>query len=73
MYFRGYGGQFRPVYIGQTDNLSIEMTSSHSQIDCLKAEQANYLHYRFTDDSERRIYVVRDLVGRYAPVCNRAI
>ena len=73
MYSRGNGRQFRPVYIGQADNLSIEMTSSHSQIDCLKSEQANYLHYLFTDDRDRRIHMARDLVEHYAPACNRAI
>ena len=63
-------GKFRPIYIGQTGDLS-ERFDGHHQMPCIRRNGATHIcaHKSGTDEATRKAEE-DDLIARWAPVCN---
>lgn len=61
---------FRPIYIGETDNLG-ERFDNHHKMPCIKREGATHIHaHKNTAGQVARKAEEADLVDRWNPVCN---
>lgn len=64
-------GTFRPIYIGQTSDLS-ERFDNHHAMPCIKRNRATYIHVHRNDRGEKaRLAEESDLIARWDPPCNR--
>lgn len=63
-------GTFKPIYIGQTADLS-ERFDDHHKMPCIKGNGATHIHVHKNTEGERaRLAEEADLVDRWHPVCN---
>jgi hypothetical protein len=63
-------GQYIPVYIGQTDDLS-EPFDDHVALECIKQKRVTHIHVRHTDTREELRRAERsDLISASNPPCN---
>lgn len=61
---------FRPIYIGETEDLS-ERFDDHHKMPCIKQEGATHIHvHKNTGGETARQAEEADLVGRWNPICN---
>jgi hypothetical protein len=64
-------GTFRPLYFGQTKNLSDRHGGGHHKEDEVKRNGATHICARVTSGSEAdRLAEEKDLIENYKPVCN---
>lgn len=64
-------GQFIPIYIGQTNDLS-EPLDDHVALECMKHERVTHIHVRHTDTREEVRRAERsDLISAWHPPCNQ--
>lgn len=62
---------FRPIYIGQTGDLS-ERFDDHHKMPCIKKEGATHIHaHESSKDKTDRLTEETDLVRRLNPICNQ--
>jgi hypothetical protein len=62
-------GLFKPVYIGQTENLNQHMKSLKRK-GCARGNGATHIHVKYNKDMKLRIYDESDLVKMWEPICN---
>jgi predicted GIY-YIG superfamily endonuclease len=63
-------GRFKPIYIGQTDDLS-ERFDNHHKMSCIRRNGATHIcaHKSSENESTRRAEEL-DLIKRWKPTCN---
>ena len=63
-------GTFRPIYIGQTGDIS-ERFDNHHKMPCIERNGATHIctHNRSKNEDGRRSEVA-DLIAYYKPICN---
>lgn len=64
--------EWEPLYIGQTDNLSLELIlDTHPKGDCIIDTGATHILVHLSDFNEdTRIAETIDLIKNYKPICN---
>ena len=63
-------GNFRPIYIGETADLS-ERFDNHHKMQCIMSQGATHIHVHSSDSSVTvRQEEERDLVATWNPHCN---
>jgi hypothetical protein len=60
---------WRPVYIGQTENLS-QRLENHEKEDCAKRNGATHIHSHINSYKTQRLYEEKDLILKWQPYCN---
>ncbi len=64
------GGTFRPIYIGQTGDIS-ERFDKHHKMPCIERNDAtNICTHDGSKNEEERLSEVADLIAHYKPLCN---
>jgi hypothetical protein len=63
---------FHHVYIGQTDDLSVEF-KNHSQYKCISKFKYGICLYYYETDKENRTNMINDLSQKYPFTCNNLI
>jgi hypothetical protein len=62
---------WRPVYIGETRDLSDRTLDSHHKEKCIEDNGATHIHvHKSSDDEDIRRDEESDLVAKWAPICN---
>ncbi len=65
-------GQYAPIYIGQTADLS-EPFTDETALQCIREGRATHIHVRFAgDDEAARVEECRDLVAGLKPPCSQS-
>ena len=62
-------GRFRPIYIGQTENLN-ERLENHHKESCARRHGATHIHAHLNSVKADRLREERDLIAMWNPVCN---
>lgn len=62
-------GKWRPVYIGQTGDLS-ERFDHHHKMECARRNGATHVHAHTNPNEANRLAEETDLVRKWGPVCN---
>lgn len=62
-------GAFRPIYVGQTADLS-ERFDEHHKMLCIKQNGATHIHVHKTAAERSRLAEEADLLDKWHPVCN---
>ena len=62
-------GSWRPIYIGQTENLD-ERFDDHHKAGCIRSNGATHIHVHLNSSKPARLAEERDLILRWNPVCN---
>lgn len=62
-------GRWRPIYIGQTENLD-ERLDDHHKAGCIQAHGATHIHAHLNGSKKARLDEEQDLIARWNPVCN---
>lgn len=57
------------IYVGQTEDLSTRFDDHHKQ-DCFDTHKKNCVCVHGEQDKDTRLEIEKDLVDKYAPVCN---
>jgi len=61
---------FKPIYIGQTDDLS-ERFDNHHKMPCIRQNSSTHIHVHINAEGERqRLAEEADLINRWHPACN---
>ena len=63
-------GRYRPLYIGQTDNLKERITPAHHKWACAKRNGMTHIHVHQNAAESTRLAEERDLLANRNPVCN---
>lgn len=62
-------GQWTPVYVGQTDDLS-ERFDDHHKARCISQSGATHIHAHTTPSKQERLDEESDLIARWNTPCN---
>jgi len=62
-------GSYRPIYIGQTGDLS-ERFDNHHKMPCIKRNEATHIHVHINNNEANRLKEESDLMQKWNPVCN---
>ncbi len=62
-------GRFKPVYIGQSNDLNRRLTT-HDQQSCVDSLGATYVHVHVNAGENARLAEEEDLIRRWQPACN---
>ena len=63
-------GRYRPIYIGETEDLS-ERFDNHHKMPCIRLQEATHIHvHRNNGGVAARRLEERDLVDKWNPPCN---
>jgi predicted GIY-YIG superfamily endonuclease len=62
-------GSYKPIYIGQTDDLS-ERFDNHHKMPCIKRNGATHIHVHINTDESSRLKEESDLIEKWNPICN---
>ena len=62
-------GRFRPIYIGETADLS-ERFDNHHKMPCILRNGATHIHAHTNSSQQNRLTEESDLLANYAPSCN---
>ena len=62
-------GQFTPVYIGETSDLS-ERFDDHHKADCINSAGATHIHAHLNSKKQNRLNEEGDLIAQWKPSCN---
>ncbi len=62
-------GRFKPVYIGQTNDLNRRLTT-HDQQSCVDSEGATHVCVHVNSNEAARLVEEKDLIRRWQPPCN---
>ena len=64
-------GSWRPIYIGETGDISDRPLDTHHKRSCIVREQARHIHvHKSSANKKERTDEEADLVARWNPVCN---
>ncbi len=62
--------KWRPIYIGQTSDLSARF-DNHHKLPCIRKNEATHIHAHTNDAGEKaRLAEEADLIANYDPICN---
>lgn len=62
-------GNYRPIYIGQTGDLS-ERFDNHHKMPCIKTNKATHIHVHLNSNEQSRLTEENDLLQRWTTPCN---
>ncbi|MBB5035163.1 putative GIY-YIG superfamily endonuclease [Prosthecobacter vanneervenii] len=63
-------GKWRPIYIGQTNDLSRRLGEHANDNTCIDRNGATHIHAHTQADEEARLAEEKDLIRKWNPPCN---
>lgn len=64
-------GRFRPIYIGETDNLEKRLTTNHEKMPCINRHGGTHIHvHTSSGDVIARQKEESDIRDKWNPPCN---
>jgi len=63
--------EWKPIYVGETDNLEQRLTANHEKLPCVKKHGGTHVHvHTSSDDTTIRQKEESDIRDKWNPPCN---
>lgn len=64
-------GRYRPIYVGETGDLSDRPLDTHHKKGCIERQGATHIHvHKSSSSKEERVWEEADIVDKWNPHCN---